>query len=113
MVGFGGTGSFAFTFGVVFGGVLSGGSCDTMSDTELTNLRAGSIGWVRRSATFGDVGTDVDTLGPPQRYIFRILAPLTATLAIMGWFIFPDERQIAATERKPSLDFAGAGLGTV
>ncbi|GHJ89019.1 hypothetical protein NliqN6_5421 [Naganishia liquefaciens] len=71
MVAFGGTGSFAFTFGVVFGGVLSG-----------------SIGW---------------------RYIFRILASLTAILAVSGWFIFPGEAKDLVDRAQAIVGFRWGG----
>ena len=113
MVGFGGTGSFAFTFGVVFGGVLSGRSTiPYLTQISQTSEQEASAGYAE-TPNSEMMRLTSTRLALPQRYIFRILAPLTAILAVMGWIIFPDERQIAATERKPSLDFAGAGLGTV
>ncbi|KAF5346797.1 hypothetical protein D9758_015728 [Tetrapyrgos nigripes] len=48
------------------------------------------------------------TLG--WRYIFYINAPMIFILAVSGWLFFPKE--VKDTEKRPSLDFLGAALGT-
>ncbi|KAJ9125090.1 hypothetical protein QFC22_000043 [Naganishia vaughanmartiniae] len=59
-------------------------------------------------AAYGGAGSLGFTVG----VIFGGVMAVTALLAVMGWFIFPDERKSEPNERKPSLDFAGAFLGT-
>jgi hypothetical protein len=47
-----------------------------------------------------------------QRWIFRVTSPLTAILAVVAWFQFPVERK-RPTDAQPSMDIAGACLGTL
>jgi hypothetical protein len=54
-------------------------------------------------------GVLTGTLG--WRYIFRLTAPVSFGLAILGWFAFPEEKADIGGPR-PTLDFVGAGLGT-
>ncbi|THU88061.1 MFS general substrate transporter [Dendrothele bispora CBS 962.96] len=46
------------------------------------------------------------------RYIFYIIAPIMFVLAILGWFSFPKEKRDKNVDKRPSLDFLGAALGT-
>ncbi|GHJ84404.1 hypothetical protein NliqN6_0806 [Naganishia liquefaciens] len=46
------------------------------------------------------------------RWIFRVTTPLTAALAVVAWFCFPLERK-RPTDAQPSMDIAGACLGTL
>jgi MFS family permease len=61
-----------------------------------------SVGLVLGGLVTGTIG---------WRYVFRITTPISALLAIAGWFVFPHEIH-SADERKPALDVPGAALGT-
>lgn len=76
MVGFGGTGSFAFTFGVVFGGVLSGRSTiPYLTQISQTSEQEASAGYAE-TPNSEMMRLTSTRLALPQRYIFRILALL-------------------------------------
>ncbi|KAF5392230.1 hypothetical protein D9757_001595 [Collybiopsis confluens] len=67
---------------------------------------AGAVGFVVGLILGGILS---GTLG--WRYIFYINAPVIAVLAVSGWYSFPQEKP-SASDKKPSLDLLGAGLGT-
>ncbi|KIK52676.1 hypothetical protein GYMLUDRAFT_49823 [Collybiopsis luxurians FD-317 M1] len=67
---------------------------------------AGAVGFVVGLILGGILS---GTLG--WRYIFYLDAPVIGLLAVTGWFSFPQEKP-KTSERKPSLDLLGAGLGT-
>lgn len=91
---YGAAGAVGFVAGLILGGLLTA-----------------SLGWV--SLVLVKVAVcGILNVFSIQRWIFRVTTPLTAALAVVAWFCFPVERK-RPTDAQPSMDIAGACLGTL